>query len=532
MDGEYILPRVKLAYNGIEKDNNIAIVDIETMPEKSRPTDIVKETRNIYDTGKTKPYTFRKKQLQNLLRFMMVEEKALLKALHDDLRKPEAESYLFEIEAIKSEIKVAIKNLKKWMKPEEPRKPLMHFFDQVKIYNDPLGVVLVMGAWNYPVLLTLNPAIGAIAAGNCVILKPSDLAPNVAELFSSTLNRYLDSECYPVFLGGIPETTDLLKERFDYIFFTGSPQVGKIVHKAAANHLTPCTLELGGKSPTYIDKTADIDMAAKRTLWGKLCNSGQTCIAPDYILCDKEVQDKFVECAAKHVKKFFGANVKYTGDYARMISERHFVRVANFLKNQKIALGGHVDAQDLFIHPTVLTDVKPDDEIMQEEIFGPLLPIIPVRDAIEAVNFINRREKPLALYIFTKDKEVQRMFLENTSSGGVTINDTLMHVNVETLPFGGVGNSGMGSYHCKKSFDTFTHKKSVLIKNFSGLLESAQSVRYPPYSDKNIRLARFANNTLNKTINMDWLPYLAMFVLGIVLTVIAYYLKKSYDGEL
>ncbi|KAJ8956612.1 hypothetical protein NQ318_013965 [Aromia moschata] len=287
---------------------------------------------------------------------------------------------------------------------------------------------------------------GAIAAGNCVVIKPSEIAPATATALATLLPKYIDKSCYPVFLGGVEETTDLLKERFDYIFYTGSSMVGKIVYQAASKHLTPTTLEMGGKSPVYIDNTAEMDVTARRVMWGKTQNSGQVCIAPDYVLCTRKVQEKFVQSAEKALKEFFNGNAKTTSDYARIISHRHFNRLSNLLKNQKIAIGGHTDPQDLFIHPTVLIDVSPDDPVMQEEIFGPILPIVNVENLEQAIKFINSREKPLTMYVFTKDNKTKQAFLERTSSGSLTFNDTIMQATVDGLPFGGVGNSGECHY--------------------------------------------------------------------------------------
>lgn len=532
-DGEYILPRVNLSQNS-NGTKHLSVIDIEGahIPEKQTASEVVSGLRNAFRTGKTKPYEYRVQQLKNIKKFLKQNGKGLCEALYSDLRKPEHESYTFEIDLLYVEIDHILRHLKGWMKPEKPEKLLINFFDQLRIYSDPLGVVLVMGAWNYPLLLTLSPVLGAIAAGNCCVIKPSDLAPNTAQFLYNTLLNYVDKECYYVYLGGIPETTDLLKERFDYIFFTGSPQVGKIIHQAAAKYLTPCTLELGGKSPTYIDSTADIQMATKRILWGKFANCGQTCVAPDYILCSKEIQEKFVHQAEKYMKEFFGENMKQSKDFARMVNERHFIRVVNLLKNQRIALGGDVDAQDLYISPTILVDVKPEDDIMNEEIFGPVLPIINIRDANEAVRFINEREKPLALYVFTKDQRTKDLFLNNTTSGSVCINDTVMQVSVATLPFGGVGNSGMGNYHGKKTFDTFVHKKSVLLKTFSFIAEKVQGMRYPPYTAKKTRLARLALKSLNRSIDFGtYLKYACVFGLGVAVTIGGFYIKKSYDEK-
>ncbi|KAL1117945.1 hypothetical protein AAG570_004258 [Ranatra chinensis] len=396
----------------------------------------------------------------------------LANALATDLRKSKMESYITEINLVIGEIQNALDHLKSWMEPEKPKKNVMTLLDTLRIYNDPRGVVLIIGAWNYPVQLSLMPIIGAIAAGNCVILKPSEVANASAKALAELIPKYLDSECYSVVLGGVAETTELLKERFDYILYTGSSSVGKLVRSAANQYLTPVTLELGGKSPVYIDSTVDMSVAARRILWGKCINSGQTCIAPDYVLCTRDVQYMFVEEAKKVLQEFYGDNKKESPDLCRIINDKHFERLVDLMKDGEIAVGGGYDASDRFIEPTILTNVKPTDPIMQEEIFGPILPIMNVDNAYDAIKFINSRERPLTFYIFTTDKTVQSLMLDNTVSGSVCVNDTMLQFCVDTLPFGGVGQSGMGAYHGKYSFDTFTHKKSCLIKSLNKLGEN------------------------------------------------------------
>ncbi|KAL1497377.1 hypothetical protein ABEB36_008358 [Hypothenemus hampei] len=546
-DGEFIMPRVQTG------EGNLAVIDMEvidSVPEKLSASQIVARSRNAFHNGITRSYNFRVKELKNMKRFLEEKGSDLVRVMQEDFCKPAQESHLLEIDFLILEIDHILKHLEEWMRPEIPQKPLLNFLDKLRICSDPFGVVLVMGAWNYPVNLTLSPALGAIAAGNCCIIKPSDVSTHTSQFLADNLRHYVNEECYPVFLGGVPETTELLKERFDYIFYTGSTTVGKIIYKAAANHLTPCTLELGGKSPTYIDSTGifkflyrqillgnvffsvDIQMATKRILWGKFTNCGQTCVAPDYLLCDKEVQEKFLKCAEKCIQEFFGENIKKSKDFARIINERHFYRICNLLKDKKIAIGGNVDLENLYISPTILVDINPDDDIMKEEIFGPVLPIVNVRNANEAIKFINAREKPLALYVFTKRTEVKQKFLEETSSGGVCINDTIMHVAVNTLPFGGVGNSGIGNYHGKKSFDVFVHKKSVLIKNFNPLGEKAHSLRYPPYTENGSAILKNLQKLLNRTVNFSkYFCYFLVFGLGVGVTIGGYYVKKEVYDE-
>lgn len=486
IESERIIPRAKLTpgTNGYI-NNAVAVIDVDGAPGPRRTAkEVVDIARKSFNSGRTRSLRFREEQLKSLLKMYEENGKAFEEAVHLDFRKPPAETTIHEVELAKNDLRNLIYNLRRYAKPDTPGKPLVNLLDGVYVYKDPYGVVLVMGAWNYPLQLTMVPVAGAIAAGNCVVIKPSEIAPATAELIAQLVPKYLDKSCYQVYVGGIPETTELLKERFDYIFYTGSTVVGKIVQAAASKHLTPTTLELGGKSPLYLDKSADMETATKRIFWGKFINAGQTCVAPDYILCSKHVQKQLVDTAKKVLNEFFGPDIKTSPDYARVISDRHFDRLVHLLRDQKIAVGGQIDPKERFIEPTLLTDVNPNSPIMQEEIFGPILPIVNVESVYEAVNYINAREKPLALYIFTKNKKDVEYILRNTSSGGVTVNDTLMHLAVETLPFGGVGASGMGSYHGKQSFDVFTHKKSVLKKNFQAIPEKLQSIRYPPYSDR------------------------------------------------
>lgn len=366
---------------------------------------------------------------------------------------------------------------------------------------------------------------GALAAGNCVILKPSELSPHTAELLSRLLPKYLDPEVVQVTLGGIPETNELLKEKFDYIFFTGSTAVGKIVYKAAAEHLTPVTLELGGKSPVYLDNTGNMEQAARRILWGRFLNSGQTCVSPDYILCTAEVQNEFIEASKKVLESFYGPNPLLAPDLSKIVTERHFNRLLNLIQPEKVAIGGVYDKANRLIAPTILRDVSPNDPVMQEEIFGPILPILVVKNVDEAIDYINVRDKPLALYIFSKNKDVQNKILKFTSAGGVAINDTVSHLITENIPFGGVGASGMGAYHGKEGFDTFSHKKGVLIKDVSSLTDLGLEMRYPPYSEKKTSMINFLLKK-RKGINIDRLQNFIIFIFGMLFAYLIMYLKK------
>ncbi|XP_025270977.1 aldehyde dehydrogenase, dimeric NADP-preferring isoform X2 [Camponotus floridanus] len=482
--------------------------------------DVNQRLRDAFNRGKSKPIEWRIKQLKQILRMITETSSDIIAALASDLHRSKFETYALEIDYITQEIKYMLMHIKEWSATEKPSKGLSNLFDSVEIRKDPYGVVLVIGAWNYPLQLSLLPMIGAMAAGNCVILKPSEVAMATAKYLYETIPKYLDMECCHVILGGVQETTELLNQRFDYIFYTGSSMIGKIVRNAANKYLTPVTLELGGKSPVYIDNTVDMAMAAKRILWGKCINVGQTCIAPDYILCTTEVQNKLVEEIKKILKEWYGENAQESPDLARIITDRHYQRLVSYLSgNGKIAVGGDTNPTERYISPTVLVDVKATDPIMQNEIFGPILPIINIDNAYEAIEFINKREKPLTLYLFSQDKGTISVIINNTSSGGVLVNDVILHAAVETLPFGGVGNSGIGAYHGKYTYDTFTHKKGCLIRNYNKFAEILGKNRFSPYSDKKLMLLRHLLERRPGIPGAKYLPYVLMFGLGVLVTI-------------
>lgn len=447
---------------------------------------IVSKARNAYKEGRTRPVEFRRQQLNQLRKMYVDNEKTFLQALKSDLNKPHLEAVIFETDFMLKDLDYILSRLDDWCKTQEV--PSIVPEDKSFIYNDPYGVVLVMGAWNYPAQLTLIPAAGAIAAGNTVIMKPSEVSPATAKVIADLVPKYLDNECYPVVCGGIPETTELLKERFDYIFYTGSTGVGKIVRNAANQYLTPTTLELGGKSPCYIDSTADMDIAVRRILWGKMFNLGQTCIAPDYILCNKTVQDTFVQKAKEVLKEWYGNNPQQSPDLCRIVAERHVDRLVGYLNSGKVAVGGKYNKTNKWIEPTILTEVSGDSKIMQDEIFGPILPIVSVKDHVDVINFINDREKPLSMYLFSTNNKDVEAILQKVSCGGVTVNDTLHHAANHNLPFGGVGHSGMGAYHGDYTFQTFTHKKSVLIRGYGSAPDKILQNRYPPYNQDKLKV--------------------------------------------
>ncbi|XP_037069044.1 aldehyde dehydrogenase family 3 member B1-like isoform X1 [Pollicipes pollicipes] len=476
---------------------------------------LVRETREAYNSGLTRDVEFRKQNLRGLLRFYDENKEQLIEVLHKDLRKHAFEAMLTEVNYLVNDVKTMLNNVDEWSKPKAVQRSLATMLDRPYVLPEPYGVVLVMGAWNYPLQLSLVPVSGAIAAGNCVVIKPSDLSPATSAFLAEALPRYLDRRCFPVVCGGIPESQQLLQERFDYIFYTGSSAVGKIVREASNRHLTPVTLELGGKSPVYLDDSVNMDYAVRRILWGKVINLGQTCIAPDYLLCNKATEARFLRQAKQVLHEWFGGKPEDASELGRIVNKRHFERIKKLMESSgTVALGGRCFAGDNFIEPTVLTDVKADEPVMQEEIFGPLLPIVTVQTPAEAIDFINSREKPLAFYIFTRQKATETFLLENTTAGGVTVNDTLFHIGVEELPFGGVGTSGMGAYHGKFSFDTFTHYKPVLERNYNPLVEKLCSVRYPPYTKAKMQRAKqLLKNP--KMPSLTPLKYLLTFSFGV-----------------
>ncbi|MEA5580903.1 aldehyde dehydrogenase [Nodularia harveyana UHCC-0300] len=446
---------------------------------------IIGKQREFFQTGKTKNINFRLEKLKILKQIIVENSPAIIQALKADLKKPEFETYATEIGVV-GEIDYAIKHLKNWTQPKKAAVPWKFFPYSAKIYPEPLGVVLVIGPWNYPLQLIISPLVGAIAAGNCTILKPSEIAPHTSSLVAEIIGKYFTPDYIAIVEGGVETSQKLLAEKFDHIFFTGGTAVGKIVMAAAAKHLTPVTLELGGKSPCIIDTEINLEYTARRIVWGKFINAGQTCIAPDYLLVDQKIKKDLINEMKKCLTEFYGDNPATSPDYARIISQKQFDRLANFLKDGEIIIGGETKPGELYISPTLLDNVSLTDAVMQEEIFGPILPIIEYTKITDAIALINSQPKPLALYLFTQNKNLQTQVLQQTSSGGVCLNDTVMQVGVSSLPFGGVGNSGIGSYHGKASFDTFSHYKSVL-KNYFWL---DLNWRYAPYKDKLSALKR------------------------------------------
>ncbi|XWS33108.1 hypothetical protein CRYUN_Cryun22dG0050300 [Craigia yunnanensis] len=444
---------------------------------------LVNELRKTFSSGKTKSYEWRTSQLESISKMIDEKEKEIIEALHKDLLKPELEAFLSEISMTKSSCKLALKELKHWMMTKKVETSMATYPSSAEIVSEPLGVVLVISTWNFPFLLSLDPVIGAIAAGNAVVLKPSEIAPATSSLLASLLGQYADKSAIRVVEGAVDETSALLEQKWDKIFFTGGARVGRIVMAAAAKHLTPVTLELGGKCPVVVDSNVNLQVTARRIIAGKwACNNGQACIGVDYIITTKEFAPKLIDALRIVLEEFFGKDPMESKDRSRIINSFHFMRLINLLDedkvSDKIVVGGQRDGSQLQIAPTILLDVPEDSLIMQEEIFGPLLPIMTVEKLEDSFDMINRKPKPLAAYLFSDDEQIKRKFVQNISAGGMAINDTVLQLTVSSLPFGGVGESGMGSYHGEFSFDAFSHKKAVLYRSFAG----DAPTRYPPYT--------------------------------------------------
>lgn len=442
--------------------------------------DLVLQQKLFFRTGKTKEIAFRIDQLQHLKKLIVENQETIVAALQADLGKPKLEGILSEISYCIGEISYTINNLKSWAKPKKASVPLSSLFAKAKVISEPLGIVLIIGPWNYPFSLIIAPLIGAIAAGNCAIIKPSEIAIHTSNIVAQLIGKYFAPNFIATVEGDKEITQVLLTQKFDHIFFTGGTQIGKIIMEAAAKNLTPVTLELGGKSPCIVESDTHLEYTARRVTWGKFLNTGQTCIAPDYLLVNSRIKDDLVAAIKQCIQKFYGTHPIASPDYGRIISPRHFERLIKLLNSGEIVAGGETDANQRYIAPTVITGVNWDDEVMQEEIFGPILPVLEYDNLESAIAQINSRPKPLALYLFSTNKQTQEYVLKATSSGGVCINDTIMHLSSPELPFGGVGDSGIGQYHGKASFDTFSHQKSVLSQSF--LFDF--KLRYPPYEGK------------------------------------------------
>ena len=442
--------------------------------------------REAFASGRTRDVSWREKQLDGLVRLLEENDEALIAALHADLGKPRAEGWTTDLGTTATEISYIRKNIRKWMKSRKVRVPMVAQPGSGFIKPEPLGVILVITPWNYPISLLLNPLAAVFAAGNTAVCKPSELAPACSKLMAELIPQYVDPEAAVIVEGDVEIATELLEQKWDHIFFTGSTNVGRIVMQAAANHLTPVTLELGGKSPTIVDESADLVAAANRITWGKFLNAGQTCIAPDYVFAHENIREELVDKIKEATNEFYGSDPKTSPDYARIVSERHLNRLTGLLDDGTVVLGGSHDTADRYLEPTILLDPSTDSAIMNDEIFGPILPILSFTDLQEVIGFVNARPKPLALYIFANSGNVVDEVISKTSSGGVCVNHSLLHYGVSDLGFGGVGDSGIGRYHGKSGFDQFSNMKSVLKKRFKPEL----SLLYPPYTEKKEKIYR------------------------------------------
>lgn len=440
---------------------------------------LVAKQRQYFNTGVTLDIDFRIEQLRKLRKLIADHEQAIADALFRDLHKPYFEAYATEIGFCLTELDDTLKHIKSWAKPKRVPTPMFHQIASSWRIPEPYGVTYIIAPWNYPFQLLIAPFIGALAAGNTAVLKPSELAAHTAELIARLINENFDEGLAKVVLGGAEESKALLEQRFDYIFFTGGTEIGRYVYMAAAKHLTPVTLELGGKSPCIVDENIQLTHTSRRILWGKFSNAGQTCVAPDYLLVHKKVKDKLLQQMKAHLKEFYGDDPQKSPDYARIISTRHFDRINRLIVPEKVTYGGKTNREDKYISPTFMEGVTLEDAVMQEEIFGPVLPVIEYESIDQAIQYVKQFEKPLALYIFTENSRIQERVLRELPCGGGCVNETVMHVGQLKLPFGGVGESGIGAYHGQSSFDTFSHYKSFLKK--STLTD--MPIKYPPYKN-------------------------------------------------
>lgn len=468
------------------------------MSVSTPPATIEKHVRDVkaaFATGVTLPEAFRREQLRALTRCMEEQEDVIAAALREDMGKSHGDSMNTEICYIKSQCAHALNHLSEWMEP----KPVtgtgpMFLTDSAQLRNTPVGTTLIIGAWNYPFQLTLGPLVGAIAAGCTAVIKPSEIAKKSAYVMAQIIPKYLDNNCYKLVMGAARETTQLIDEKFDMIFFTGGTAIGKLIYQRASQNLTPCILELGGKNPVYVADDCDMRTVARRVTWGRFAfNSGQTCIAPEYVLCSKEAQAKLIPHMKATIEEFYGADPKKSEDYNRIVNDRHFARIRKLVEDTvesgkgQVVAGGTFDEGTRYIAPTIMTVAK-DAPIMQEEVFGPVLQLVECTSPEEAIQFINARDRPLAMYVFSPQERVQNQIVDSTDAGGVCINDTIMQFMVPDFPFGGTGGSGIGRYHDKYSFRAFTHEKPVLNKARG--LEFINSVRYPPFSHFKVGLVQ------------------------------------------
>ncbi|KAK3820348.1 MAG: Aldehyde/histidinol dehydrogenase, partial [Benniella sp.] len=479
----------------------------------------VSDSRVTFQSGYTRPLKFRRHQLQQLWRLLDENQDAICEALYKDLHKHKNEALLAEISTSKEEINTTLEHLEEWARDEKVTPSMVNQDATCLRRKEPKGSTLIIAPWNYPVYLVIVPLIGAIAAGCTAVVKPSEVTPHSAQVLTDLLHRYLDNKAYIVINGAVEETTLLLQQKWDHIFYTGNSAVAKIVMRAATEHLCSLTLELGGKSPAIIDENANMDVVARRLAFGKTYNTGQTCVAPDYALVTEKGEEKLIPALKRAFKDFYGDNPQESKSYGRIVNVRHFKRLCDTLMQNKsgdIVIGGQADEDDLYIAPTVISNVARDDKLMEDELFGPLLPLIRVTDVDDAIEYINSKHDPLALYVFSSNKKFVNKVLESTRSGGALVNDTLVHVMEGNLPFGGIGNSGMGSYHGKESFDAFTHVRAVMIRGLNPVLEKFNNMRYAPHTKQKLTLAVWALETVPHFKK----GFIAKYIRWIVLAVI------------
>ena len=441
---------------------------------------IINQQKTFFDSGRTRDLSYIKDKLKALKTNILSNEEAIYEALYKDFKKSRFEAYFSEIGIVVAEIDMTLKNLKSWSKPNKVRAAALNFPSKDYIYSEPYGAVLIIAPWNYPFQLAIAPVISAIAAGNTVVLKPSELTPHTAKIIETILSEVFQNEHLSIIQGGIPETTALLNERWDYIFFTGSVPVGKIVAKAAAQYMTPVTLELGGKNPCIVDDSVNIKLVAKRLVWGKFVNAGQTCIAPDYILAEKSIKSELIQQLKIEITKAYGEEPKKSTDYPRIVNTKNLKRLSAMLKGVDVVHGGDVEEEDDYIAPTLVDNPSLKSKLMEGEIFGPILPVFSYETMEDIELMVSRYEKPLGFYVFSNRKQFYNTLIKKYSFGGGSVNDTMVHFGNPRLPFGGIGESGIGAYHGRLGFDTFSHKKGITIKaNWLDI-----PLRYAPYTNK------------------------------------------------
>ncbi len=438
---------------------------------------LVNNLHATFEAGRTRPLEWRSAQLRAMRRMLVENENEVIATIAEDMGRPRVEAWVMEVGVVVAEIDFALANLNTWVRDRKVNSIMANFPSSSWVQSDPLGVVLIIAPWNYPIQLLLLPLIPAIAAGNCALLKPSEISSATSKLMSRLVPQYLDTSTIAVVEGGVPETTELLAQRYDHIFYTGGPAVARIVMAAAVPNLTPVTLELGGKSPCYVSADADLKVAARRICWGKFVNAGQTCVAPDYVLVDRQVMEPLLRHMTAMLRQHFGQDPRQSKDFGRVINASHHARLTALLDGADVVVGGEHDVETCYLAPTILRDSDPDSPVMQDEIFGPILPVLPVDSVSAAISFINARPRPLALYVFSESERMQQQVLRGTLSGGACVNDVLSHAGVPELPFGGVGNSGMGAYHGRFGFDSLSHAKAVVKRSTAVDVK----LRYPPY---------------------------------------------------